>query len=179
MANQHIGFAWVPNSADRIIPSLAVSPQILFGFNDFRFRVHGKLPPPRAEQKTYTLGCSVLFLAMHSSSDRGSACHVRIHGGRSYEPKEQVGFQTRRNGEDWRVCLSVNLLALGRGDFAPRCPRRRRSRSGTRRTPHRSDQGCWRVGPFHRRQHIVAESPVRRITVTRWSLRRRRPFEQL
>lgn len=65
---------------------------------------------------------------------------MRFLDGRSYKPKEQVGFQTRQNakiGES--VSLSAPLLRASI-TFPLRCHRRHRSRSRTRRAAHRSDQ---------------------------------------
>ena len=157
---------------DRIVPCLAIPPLILFGFNSFGLRVHGKLPSPRTGRKTCNFGLS--FVPRGGFIERsGPSLLPAFHDGRSYKSQEQVGFQTRKMGR---------LASLSR-----KSPRSRATMTlppGCRsRAIHEPEPTSFSsilisaVGPSDPRQHMGAKSPLRRIAVTRRS--RRRPSGQL
>src|SRR3974377_896327 len=77
MAEQHISFARVLNCVNRIVPCLAIPPQILFGFNSFQFRVHGNFSSPRAEQKTCNFGLPNVVPRDAFIERPGPACYLR------------------------------------------------------------------------------------------------------
>jgi len=98
-------------------------------------------PPPRTERKTCNSGPS--FVPRDAFIERPALRlilayprYLRIHDGHSYKAKSRLGSKPKEKMGENPPCKPPCFRAAV--TLPTRCHRRRRSRSGTRRVPHRS-----------------------------------------